>query len=78
MVWPRYIGYFAGIALLTWMLTQLEISFPGSLELHVIANPGDQFGTSEFSPIEIIQPLILGVCGLGRSRFRLAESHWHF
>ena len=64
MVWPRYIGYFAGIALLTWMLTQLEISFPGSLELHVIANPGDQFGTSEFSPIEIIQPLILGVCGL--------------
>jgi len=64
MVWPRYIGYFAGITLLTWMLTQLEISFPGSLELHVIAGPGDQLGTSEFSPIEIIQPLILGVCGL--------------
>jgi len=64
MVWPRYIGYFVGITLLTWMLTQLEILFPGSLELHVIAHPGDQFGTSEFSPIEIIQPLILGVCGL--------------
>jgi hypothetical protein len=64
MVWPRYIFYFIGIALLTWMLTQLEISFPGSLKLHVMANPGDQFGTSEFSPIEIIQPLILGVCGL--------------
>jgi hypothetical protein len=63
MVWPRYIFYFIGIALLTWMLTQLEISFPGSLKLHVMANPGDQFGTSEFSPIEIIQPLILGVCG---------------
>ncbi len=64
MVWPRYIAYFVGITLLTWMLTQLEILFPGSLELHVIARPGDQFGTSEFSPIEIIQPLILGVCGL--------------
>jgi hypothetical protein len=46
------------------MLTQLEISFPGSLKLHVIVNEGDQFGTSEFSPIEIIQPLMLGICGL--------------
>ena len=62
MVWPRYIAYFVGITFLTWMLTQLEISFPGSLELHVITNLGDQSGTSEFSPIEIVQPLILGVC----------------
>ena len=64
MVWPRYIAYFAGITFLTWMLTQLEISFPGSLELNVFMNPGDQAGTSEFSPIEFIQPLILGVCGM--------------
>ncbi len=64
MVWPRYIAYFVGIALLTWLLTQLEISFPGSLKLHVIVNPGDQFGTSEYSPIEIIQPIIIAVCGL--------------
>ena len=64
MVWPRYIAYFVGISLLTWLLTQLEISFPGSLKLHVITNPSDQFGTSEFSPIEIIQPIILAACGL--------------
>jgi len=64
MVWPRYIAYFVGIAFLTWMLTQLEISSPGSLELQVIASPGDLFGTSEFSPLEIAQALILGVCGL--------------
>jgi protein-S-isoprenylcysteine O-methyltransferase Ste14 len=64
MVWPRYIAYFVGISLLTWLLTQLEISFPGSLKLHVIMNPSDQFGTSEFSPIEIIQPIILAACGL--------------
>jgi hypothetical protein len=64
MAWPRYIAYFVGITLLTWMLTQLEISFPGSLKLHVMASPGDQFGTSEYSPIEIIQPIIIGVCGL--------------
>jgi hypothetical protein len=64
MVWPRYIAYFVGITFLTWMLTQIEISFPGSLELQVIENPGDLFGTSEYSPLEIIQPLILGICGL--------------
>jgi hypothetical protein len=64
MAWLRYILYFVGIAVVTWMLTQLEISSPGSLKLHVIVNVGDQFGTSEFSPIEIIQPIILGICGL--------------
>lgn len=63
MVWPRYIAYFVGISLLTWLLTQLEISFPGSLKLHVIMNSSDQFGTSEFSPIEIIQPIIIAACG---------------
>ncbi|MDH3336841.1 MAG: hypothetical protein OER22_06230 [Gammaproteobacteria bacterium] len=63
MVWPRYVCYFVGIALLTWMLTQLEMSFPGSLRLHVFVNPGDQIGTSEFSPVELIQPLIIAVCG---------------
>jgi hypothetical protein len=64
MVWPRYIFYFIGIALITWMLTQLEISFPGSLQLHVTAFEGDMLGTSEYSPIEIMQPLILAICGL--------------
>lgn len=63
MVWPRYIAYFVGITLVTWLLTQLEVSSPGSLRLHVLVNPSDQFGTSEFSPIEIIQPIIIAVCG---------------
>jgi hypothetical protein len=64
MAWIRYVLYFAGVAGVTFALTQLEINFPGSLKLHVIVNESDQFGTSEFSPIEIIQPIILGVCGL--------------
>jgi hypothetical protein len=64
MAWIRYVSYFAGVAGVTFALTQLEINFPGSLKLHVIVNESDQFGTSEFSPIEIIQPIILGVCGL--------------
>ena len=63
MVWFRYLCYFLGIVLLTWMLTKLEIWFPGSLRLHVLVNPTDQFGTSEFSPIELVQPLLIGVCG---------------
>ncbi len=64
MAWIRYLLYFLGVACFTWMLTQLEISFPGSLKLHVIVSESDQFGTSEFSPIEIIQPFILAICGL--------------
>ena len=64
MAWVRYVFYFAGVAVITSALTQLEIQFPGSLKLHVIVNEGDKFGTSEYSPIEIIQPLILGICGL--------------
>ena len=64
MVWPRYIFYFVGIMLLTWMLTQLETSFPGSLNLHVVVNSGDPYAASEFSPVEFVQPLILGVSGL--------------
>jgi hypothetical protein len=64
MAWLRYILYFAGVALLMWMLTQLEISFPGSLKLHVFVSEIDRYGTSEYSPVEVIQPLILGICGL--------------
>lgn len=63
MVWPRYIAYFIGITLLVALLTQLEVAYPGSLKLHVLVNPSDQFGTSEFSPIEIAQPIIILVCG---------------
>lgn len=64
MVWPRYILYFVAVTLAGWMLTQLEIAFPGSLKLHVVVAGGSPLGTSEYSPIEIIQPLILGICGL--------------
>ena len=60
----RYLLYFIGITLLTGLLTQLEIMSPGSLRLQVYTYPGDPLGTSEYSPIEIIQPGILLVCGL--------------
>ena len=64
MVWFRYVLYFISIAFVTWALTQMEIASPGSLKLHVVISESDIYGTSEFSPIEIIQSIILGICGL--------------
>ena len=60
----RYILYFFGVAIITWLLTQLEILSPGSLRLHVFSSPADTLGTSEYSPVEIIQLGILAICGL--------------
>jgi len=64
MAWFRYPLYFIVIAFVTWALTQMEIASPGSLKLHLVLNESDVYGTSEFSPVEIIQAIILGVCGL--------------
>ncbi len=64
MVVIRYALYFFGVALVTWLLTQIEISSPGSLRLQIFTHADDSLGTSEFSPLELIQPGILLVCGL--------------
>jgi hypothetical protein len=64
MPWLRYFLYFVVIAFITWALTQMELASPGSLKLHVVLSETDRFGTSEFSPIEIIQAIILGACGV--------------
>ena len=64
MAWLRYLLYFLLITLIMAMLTQLEIAYPGSLRLQVFTGATDALGTSEFSPLEMIQPLILIVCGL--------------
>jgi len=63
MVWPRYVVYFLAVTAVTWLLTQLEIAFPGFLRFYVGAYEGDPLGTSEFSPVEIMQPFILAICG---------------
>jgi len=63
MPWLRYFLYFTAIAFITWALTQMEIASPGSLKLHLLLSETDRFGTSEFSPVEIIQAIILAVCG---------------
>lgn len=64
MAWIRYPIYFFCIAFVTWALTHMELTAPGSLKLHVMVSPTDVYGTSEFSPVEIIQAIILGACGI--------------
>ena len=64
MPWIRYLAYFIAITFITWSLTQLEISSPGSLKLHIVLSDTDVYGTSEFSPVEMIQAIILVACGI--------------
>ena len=62
MSWLRYLLYFIAIAFITWALTQMELASPGSLKLYVLLSDADRIGTSEYSPVEIIQAIILGLC----------------
>lgn len=64
MPWLRFLLYFIAIAFVTWALTQMELASPGSLKFHIMVNDTDRFGTSEFSPVEIIQAIILFACGV--------------
>jgi hypothetical protein len=60
----RYAVYMIGIAGFTWLLTWMEIAAPGSLLFYVNEEGGSGLGTSEYSPVEIIQPVMLAICGL--------------
>lgn len=64
MAWIRYLLYFFGITLVVGVLVRLEVNYPGFLNLQVFPNPTDSLGTSEYSPIELMQPLMLASCGL--------------
>jgi len=60
----RYGLYFVGVAAITWLLVRLEIAAPGTLKFQVFVSPGDTLGTSEYSPIELLQQGIIGICAL--------------
>jgi hypothetical protein len=64
MLLIRYIAYFIGVALVVFLLARLEISFPGSLQLDSIGNASDVASARKFSPIGIVQSLLLVICGL--------------
>ena len=68
MVWLRYSAYFALMFAVTATLVFLEVRHPGTLRLHVVLPDGGPQGTSEFSPVEIVQVLLLAVCGLLTAR----------
>jgi len=55
--------YFVLIAGLTGILVTLEANHPGTLRLEEFRDARDAPGTSEYSPIEICQVLILLSCG---------------
>lgn len=58
----RYLLYTLAVLLLTGYFAWAEISEPGSLKLLVFESSEDQLGTSEYSPIELIQPVMLMTC----------------
>ena len=64
MLWHSTLLYCIAIAFVTWTLTQMELASPGSLKLHLVLNDTDRFDISEYSPIEIIQAIILVVCSV--------------
>lgn len=64
MVLIRYVLYFLGVTAVTWLLARTELAAPGSLKLLTLSGPGDTLGSSEYSPVEIIQSGILAICGV--------------
>lgn len=64
MIWLRFLAYFLGVIVVTAALTQLEVSYPGSLRMEEFADPQANFGTSEYSLVEILQCGLLVTSGL--------------
>ena len=62
MPYIRYTLYLIAVGFVTWALTQMELASPGSLKLHILVTETDRYGTSEYSPVEIIQAIILLAC----------------
>ena len=58
----RYLLYTLGVVLLTGYFAWAEISEPGSLKLLVYESAEDMLGTSEYSPLELVQPVMLLFC----------------
>jgi len=58
----RYLIYVFGAALCVGYFVWSEISYPGNLRLIVFDEDRGLLGTSEYSPLEMVQPLMLAVC----------------
>ena len=63
MAWLRFLCYFALIGSATALFAAMEALYPGSLRLHEFVEVSDTIGTSEYSPLEIAQLIVLAVSG---------------
>ncbi len=64
MIWLRFLGYFLGVLVITGLLTQLEVFYPGSLRIEEFTETTSTFGTSEYSLVEMLQVGLLLTSGL--------------
>ena len=64
MTWWRLLLYFLAVFLTTAALTAAGVWNPDSLRMQVFTGPADLRGTSEYSPVELLQLGILMVSGL--------------
>lgn len=60
----RYLLYILAVALCIGYFVQAEIARPGALRLLIFPDGNDTLGTSEYSPVELIQPVMLAICAL--------------
>ena len=62
MAWLRFPLYFLLISVVIAALVRLEVHYPGFLTL-LSFDPESGTATSEFSPLELMQPVVIAVCG---------------
>jgi hypothetical protein len=62
--WLRFLAYLLSVVLLFQVLVWIASAGDDALRLFVKPNPGDVFGTSEFSLVEAAQSLVLAACAL--------------
>ena len=62
--WLRFPAYLLSVVLLFQVLVWIASTGDDALRLFVKPNPGDVFGTSEFSWLEAAQSLVLAACVL--------------
>ena len=60
----RFAIYIIGLAILVVVLTQLETSFPGILQVQTFVDTDSPLHLIEYSPLQVVQLGMLLICGL--------------
>ena len=64
MIWKRFLTYFVAVLVVAATLAVAEAWFPGFIRIYEFRSPVEVRGTSEFSPVEILQAGCLFVSGV--------------